>query len=258
MNTVIISDLHLQASHPELTALAFSLIDNIAERCDHLFILGDLFEYWLGDDACDSAATEVADRLAAINQQNVAITVMHGNRDFLLGEQYVAGFGGTLIKDDSVILDIAHQPTLLLHGDTLCTDDSQYQFYRRMVRNTGWQEDFLAKSVSEREATARMIRSTSKARGQRAHNEKIADINEDTFIDTVKTNNVKRVIHGHTHRPAMHQHSLHGDTIERLVLGDWHADHAVIAVCDEQNCELVRWDGKTLTPVSRSPVATAP
>ncbi|OED38268.1 UDP-2,3-diacylglucosamine diphosphatase [Chromatiales bacterium (ex Bugula neritina AB1)] len=250
MKTVIISDLHLQASRPELTALAFSLLDNIAKHCDELYILGDLFEYWLGDDACDTTATEVAHRLNGLKQQNVAISIMHGNRDFLLGNQYVNSFGGQLLNADTITLDIANKKTLLMHGDTLCTDDSQYQFYRRMVRNSGWQNDFLAKSISEREATARMIRSTSKAHGHRAHTEKIADINLDTFEEAVTCNGVERVIHGHTHRPGSHQHAVSGATVERLVLGDWHTDYAVIAVCDNDTCELMIWNGNSLSPFS--------
>ena len=166
MRTLLISDLHLQASQPELTTLAFSLFDKIARDCDRLFILGDLFEYWIGDDACDHTATEVGNRLSSLSRAGVKILVMHGNRDFLLGRRFVESFGGELIDDDSITAELGGKETLLMHGDTLCTDDGQYQFYRRMVRNRGWQTDFLAKTVSEREATARMIRNTSKARGQ--------------------------------------------------------------------------------------------
>jgi len=141
---------------------------------------------------------------------------MHGNRDFLLGEDYVSSFGGKLIVEDTIKLNIAGKPTLLMHGDTLCTDDTQYQFYRRMVRNSEWQKDFLAKTISEREATARMIRNTSKAKGSRAHKNSIADINHDTLQDTVKAHNVERIIHGHTHRPALHPAS--GDQgVQRMV-----------------------------------------
>lgn len=248
MRTLIISDLHLHASRPELTSLAFSLFDKVAVECDQLYILGDLFEYWLGDDACDNTASEVATHLKAITSQNVSISVMHGNRDFLLGEHYVKSFGGHLIRDDSITLDLAGKETLFMHGDTLCTDDSQYQFYRRMVRNTGWQADFLAKSVSERESTARMIRSTSKAHGHRAHQEKIADISSSTLDTTVTEMQTTRIVHGHTHRPALHQHTINGQSIERMVLGDWHNDHAVVAVADDSDnqCRLMTWNGSEL------------
>ena len=243
MRTLIVSDLHLQAKRPELTTLAISLFEKIATDCDQLFIVGDLFEYWIGDDARDNVATELADHLRALTRKNVALYFMHGNRDFLLGEDYVGDIGGTLLREDIYITPLGGAPTMLMHGDTLCTDDTQYQFYRRMVRNADWQADFLAKTVSEREATARMIRSTSKARGNRQHREGIADINEETFAETVRGQDVQRVIHGHTHRPAAHQHVIDGVPVERLVLGDWHSDHAIVAVCDDTRCDLVKWNG---------------
>ncbi len=247
MQTLLISDLHLQASEPETTGLAFALFTHVANSVDQIFILGDLFEYWIGDDACDHTAREVSSRLRALSNNGIKITCMHGNRDFLLGEQFVEGFGGKLIREDTITIELAGKPTLLMHGDTLCTDDKQYQFYRRMVRNHGWQVDFLAKSVSEREATARMIRSTSKARGHRAHTENIADINRDTLEETLTEFDVELLIHGHTHRPAHYKASDNNSNVERMVLGDWHADHAMIALANHEHCKLYRWDGSALT-----------
>ncbi len=249
MRTLLISDLHLQASNPALTSLAFSLFDKIAKDCNRLYILGDLFEYWIGDDACDHTATEVGNRLSSLSRSGVDIFVMHGNRDFLLGRQFVESFGGELLDTDSIIVELASNPTLLMHGDTLCTDDSQYQFYRRMVRNRGWQTDFLAKTVSEREATARMVRSTSQAHGQRAHTNNIADINEGTLHETILEANTTRIMHGHTHRPALHSHMIQNRKVERMVLGDWHDDHAVVALSDNKNCELLQWNGEALKPI---------
>ncbi len=244
--TLYISDLHLQASEPKLTELAFELFNTV--ECERLFILGDLFEYWIGDDSVDKTAASVSQKLKTLQKRGTDIQVMHGNRDFLLGEEYVSGFGGTLTTEDTIKLDIAGTSTLLLHGDTLCTDDTQYQFYRRMVRNGDWQKDFLAKTISEREATARMIRNTSKVSGSRAHNSSIADINDTTLQETVDTHQVKRVIHGHTHRPGLHASSAK-QNYDRMVLGDWHPDHAVIIVSDNDNCELVKWDGNSLTSI---------
>jgi len=244
-SSLYISDLHLQASEPALTELAFELFKNA--ECDQLYILGDLFEYWIGDDSVDKTAAEVSQKLKALNDRGTEIIFMHGNRDFLVGEDYVASFNGKLVREDSITLTIAGTKTLIMHGDTLCTDDTQYQFYRRMVRNTDWQKDFLAKSISEREATARMIRNTSKVRGGRAHDEKIADINEDRFIQAVVDNKVSRVIHGHTHRPFRHVHTHNNTEHERLVLGDWKKDHAIIAVSDDKNCELLKWDGSVFS-----------
>ena len=248
MQTLLISDLHLQASEPEITGLAYALFSHIGNTVENLYILGDLFEYWIGDDACGHTAKEVAIRLKTLCDGGMKITVMHGNRDFLLGEKYVEGFGGSLIRDDAITVSLAGSKTLLMHGDTLCTDDNQYQFYRRMVRNNGWQKDFLAKSVSEREATARMIRSTSKAKGHRAHTNNIADINNDTLNETLEGADVTRLIHGHTHRPAQYPASENSQSVERMVLGDWHSDHAIVALADENSCELLVWDGHKLTP----------
>ncbi len=245
--TLYISDLHLQSSTPKLTELAFELFSTV--DCECLYILGDLFEYWIGDDCIDHTAEAVSQKLKTLHKRGTEIKVMHGNRDFLLGDEYVNAFGGQLIPDDSIELDIAGKPTLLMHGDTLCTDDTQYQFYRRMVRNRDWQRDFLAKSVSEREATARMIRSTSKASGSRAHRNSIADINTDTLLQTVNNHQVERVVHGHTHRPALHVTTAE-QKVERMVLGDWHEDHAVVAVSDKENCELVKWDGNSLSAIA--------
>ena len=118
--TLIISDLHLQESSPQLSALAFALLDNVA--CDQLYILGDLFEYWIGDDSVDRVAETVASKLAALHSRGTAIHVMHGNRDFLLGEEFVTAFGGKLLREDTVMAEIGGQQTLLMHGDTLCTD----------------------------------------------------------------------------------------------------------------------------------------
>ena len=248
--TLFISDLHLQSSEPRLTELAFELFDNIS--CDQLYILGDLFEYWIGDDSVDKTAKSVGSKLKTLHKRGTSIHVMHGNRDFLLGQEFVQGFGGELLTDDTVTVNIANQATLLMHGDTLCTDDTQYQFYRRMVRNRDWQNDFLSKTVAEREATARMIRNTSKVRGGRAHETSIADINNDTLLESVQEHQVTRVIHGHTHRPALHDHSVGDSKVERLVLGDWHSDHAIVAVSDSERCELIRWDGSNLSPLEQN------
>lgn len=249
MQTLLISDLHLQASRPELSTLAYSLFDKVAKDCDALYILGDLFEYWIGDDACDQHAEEVAQQLNIVASHNVDIHVMHGNRDFLLGEQYTKRFNAQLIPQDTISIEIAGTPTLLLHGDTLCSDDTDYQDFRQMVRNPDWQENFLSQSVPDRQAAAKKIRDASKARGQQAHEENIADINDATLNQTISAAGVERILHGHTHRPARHHHTINNRQIERLVLGDWHHDHAVVALADDSKCALLHWDGATLSAI---------
>lgn len=247
MRSLLISDLHLQGSRPELTALAFSLFEKVAIDCAEVYILGDLFEYWIGDDVCDQTAKEVARQLTRLTRHGVQLFIMHGNRDFLLGAHYVEHtIGGTLIREDSNTVTLAGTPTLLLHGDTLCTDDNQYQNFRRMVRKREWQDDFLAKPVSDRQATARRIRETSLSQGKQAHINNIADINESALQQTVRASAVNRILHGHTHRPANHRHVTDHREIERLVLGDWHADHAVVALSDDEECKLLNWNGLTL------------
>ncbi len=249
MRSLLISDLHLQASRPELTALAGSLFEKVAKDCNELYILGDLFEYWIGDDACDQTARDVGRQLSDLTSQGVDLYIMHGNRDFLLGEDYVKhSIGGTLIREDSITVRLAGTPTLLLHGDTLCTDDTDYQQFREMVRNIDWQTGFLSRPISEREETARMIRDTSRERGGKAFSENITDINDTTLQQTAREHSVTRLLHGHTHRPALHQHIIDGQSVERFVLGDWHNDHAVVALADDSTCKLFNWNGKLLTP----------
>lgn len=256
MSTLLISDLHLQVNRPELSTLAFSLFDKIARDCDTLYILGDLFEYWIGDDCRDQIADEVATRLTALANHDVEIIVMHGNRDFLLGEQYVDSFGGTLIREDTISVKLAGTTTLLLHGDTLCTDDIRYQEFRKAVRSQSWQQEFLSKPIDERQATAIKIRNESRAQGKRAHETNIADISDTALELIISETGVNRVVHGHTHRPARHEHNTQHHPTERLVLGDWHEDHAVVAVADNSKCSLFNWDGQALTAIER--LATIP
>jgi len=250
VQTLLISDLHLQTQQPELTALANALLDKVAPACKTLYIIGDLFEYWLGDDACDALSTGFAARLASLTQGGTRVYLMHGNRDFLLGERYAEQCGATLVRDDAITVEIAGTPTLLMHGDTLCTDDTDYQQFRTMVRDVAWQKAFLSKPVTEREAIAKQIRDASKERGAEAHRELIADINEDALRQAVQAYAVDHVIHGHTHRPARHLHTVGNTTVQRMVLGDWHADHAVVAVDDGRGCSLQRWDGYGFESVS--------
>lgn len=243
MPSLYISDLHLQNDQPALTELALALFDSCPGQFSELFILGDLFEYWIGDDAADDCAMQVSESLSRIGNSGVSVKLMHGNRDFLLGDQFVQQCNATLIDTDSFRQGSADSAMILLHGDTLCTDDSDYQMYRRMVRNRHWQQEFLSRTVSERLATARAMRDTSAARGRNAANQSITDVHADAVTALFNQTKSSRILHGHTHRPGIHTLTVDSRPVERMVLGDWSKKGAVVAVSDGDDCRLVFWNG---------------
>lgn len=221
MSTLFISDLHLEDGRPECTAWLRGLLEGPARGADALYILGDLFEYWIGDDAPSSAALEVAEALSDLANVGVPCYFMHGNRDFLLGESYAASAGMRLLPE-AVVADLYGTPTLLLHGDTLCTDDTAYQAVRRQMRDPAWQAHVLALPVPERLRMAREARDASMQHTGSA-TEAIMDVNENAVREAFATHGVRRMIHGHTHRPAVHRHQLEGGAEgERIVLADWY------------------------------------
>ncbi len=240
MPSLFISDLHLQIERPELTTIALGLFESCPGEFDKLYIMGDLFEYWIGDDAADECATQIRKSLRKLTDANVDIYMMHGNRDFLMGEPYVQACGATMIAADSIEVALGSETMLLLHGDTLCTDDSEYQMYRRMVRNRHWQQEFLARTLSERQATARAMRDASAARGRDANNRSISDVSQQAVTQAMADANCRILLHGHTHRPATH--ALDNNSV-RMVLGDWSSKGAVVAVSDAAECRLVYWNG---------------
>jgi UDP-2,3-diacylglucosamine hydrolase len=199
-------------------------------RCTGLYILGDLFEAWIGDDNDDPHDVRVIAALRATVQRGIPVWIMHGNRDFLLGERFASATGCTLLADPARI-ELGDEPTLLTHGDILCTDDHEYQQFRTMVRNPEWQRQFLAKPLAERRAIAAGLRETSRQRtGEKAA--EIMDVNPQAVLDTLRTHGVRRLIHGHTHRPAVHELELDGRPAQRIVLGDWYAQGSVLYVED--------------------------
>lgn len=237
MATLFISDLHLCAERPHITRLFLDFLARDAGAAEALYILGDLFEYWIGDDGLnpgDNAGAEFGEIVAALRQVSdggVPIYVQHGNRDFLLGEQFCAATGCQLLADPAVI-DLYGEPTLLMHGDLLCTDDHEYQQVRRQVRDPRWIAQFLARTRTEREALVRGYRAQSQAVTQ-AKAADIMDVNADAVSAAMAAHGVRRMIHGHTHRPAIHE-TPNG---KRIVLGDWYEQGSVL-VCDPAGCEL--------------------
>ena len=235
MTTLFISDLHLTEERPEIITLFRTFLREEATQADALYILGDLFEAWLGDDAVLPSMRPVLDELSTLTKNSVSVFVMVGNRDFLLGEQFEKMTGCKLLPDPSVI-NLYGTDTLLMHGDTLCTDDVEYQEFRKQVRNPAWQSAVLAKTIDERIAMAHEARAESKARTQEK-SEDIMDVNAEAVNEAFREHGVIRLIHGHTHRPAIHQLTVGEKMVTRIVLGDWYDQSSVLRV-DENNVEL--------------------
>lgn len=230
MTTLFISDLHLDPERPGITALFGELIDGEARDADALYILGDLFEAWVGDDDPSSAGAFVAGKLQELHASGVPVSFLRGNRDFLVGEDYARRAGMAILPDPAVI-DLYGEPTLLLHGDLLCTDDAAYQQFRAQTRDPRWQAQFLAQPLEARLAFAAQARAASKARyGELVSSgmaETIGDVSPATVQEWFKRYGIRRMIHGHTHRPAIHDE---GDGNSRIVLGDWYEQGSVLRV----------------------------
>ncbi|MCX2523052.1 UDP-2,3-diacylglucosamine diphosphatase [Larsenimonas rhizosphaerae] len=217
--TLFISDLHLQADEPDIAQGFLDYLNYRASKAHTLYILGDLFEGWIGDDACGPFENRMIDALRTLSNQGTRIFVMHGNRDFLLGQDFARMAGATLI-DDPQVIHLSGQPVLLMHGDSLCTRDEDYMRFRAMARNPQWQAGILEKSVEERLALARQLRQQSgEANSNKA--EDIMDVTPEEVEQIMAQHQVQTLIHGHTHRPDEHDVSLDGKTGRRLVLGDW-------------------------------------
>lgn len=232
MGTLFISDLHLQDRRPEVLEWLIAFLRGPASRAEALYILGDLFEYWIGDDALSPMATAVARETANLDAAGIACHFIHGNRDFLLGDGYAGPARLRLLPEETVV-DLYGQRTLLLHGDTLCTDDLEYQAFRRQSRDPAWQAAVLAQSVENRVRMAREARDISmKHTGSAAL--VIMDVNGEAVRSAFQRFDVRRMIHGHTHRPAFHRHALpDGSTGERIVLADWDRNGSYLEVTAE-------------------------
>lgn len=217
---LFISDLHLEANRPDITRTLQQFLAANHGQCTDLYILGDLFEVWIGDDEDSPLAEVVATALHQFSAGGSNVYLMHGNRDFLLGPDYAARCGATLIHEPCTIESPAGT-LLLLHGDTLCTDDIDYQQFRAMVRAPAWQQEFLARPLADRRAFADQARQRS--RSATAHKAMdIMDVNQKAVLDLLRDNTQVTLLHGHTHRPDVHQITLEsGTTVTRLVLGSW-------------------------------------
>lgn len=234
-----ISDLHLEPARPESTRLLFEFLQHIRGKAEALYILGDLFEYWIGDDVLlTPAGKPVLPILQAFKQvatQGTPIYLQHGNRDFLLAEQLAELSSITLLPEQQVI-NLYGQPTLIMHGDLLCTDDLDYQTARVLFRSPQWQQQILAKSIPERLQYAQSLRMQSQQTAQ-TKQEEILDANQATIEAVMRAAQVQQLIHGHTHRPAIHEFALDGQTAKRIVLGDWYSHGSFLRV-DAEGIQL--------------------
>ncbi len=233
MTTLFISDLHLDATRPQVTEGFLRFLADRAADADALYILGDLFEAWVGDDDDAEPGPTVARALATLD---IPVFFVHGNRDFLLGAAF-ADRAGVRLLDEETVIDLPGGPTLIMHGDHLCTDDVDYQAFRQKARNPAWQAQILALPLPQRRVMAAQLREMSReATGQKA--EDITDVNPAAVLEAFQRHGVKRMIHGHTHRPAIHEVPLPGGgSAQRIVLGDWF-DQGSVLVCGNEGVRL--------------------
>ena len=220
--TLFISDLHLSEMRPSVNALFFRFLETATSEAASLYILGDLFDYWVGDDQLehDVVGRKVAAALRDLSEAGTKIFLMHGNRDFLIGERF-ATEAGLILLPDPVLIELDSKPTLLLHGDTLCTDDIGYQQFRLQARDPEWQREILAKPYPDRQALARSIRMQSDSE-KSGKAEEIMDVTPGSVEAVFRSYAYPTIIHGHTHRPATHRHIVDGHVCQRWVLADWH------------------------------------
>ena len=239
---LFISDLHLSPQAPGVTRIFLDFLGGRARDAEHLYILGDLFEVWVGDDGIDDPEDgfnrEIVSALRALTDSGVKLSVLHGNRDFLLGDEFATRSGARLLPDPFV-LSLPTWQFVLSHGDLLCTDDTDYQAFRAQVRDPAWRNAFLAKPLTERKAIATALRQQSEIAKQAKANPAqryLMDLNPRATDDFLRAHGYATFIHGHTHLPAKHDHLVDGISVERWVTADWQEDRG----------ECIYWDGERL------------
>lgn len=232
---LLISDLHLEEGRPDITRAFLGLLAGRARTAESLYILGDFFEAWIGDDAMSPFQRSICQALRALSDSGTKVFLMHGNRDFMIGKAFCKAAGCTLLKDPSVV-NFNGEPVLLMHGDSLCTRDEAYMRMRRYLRHplTLWVLRHLP--LSTRHKLACKLRSESRAQTRMKAND-IVDVTPDEVLQVMMESGVKTLIHGHTHRPAVHDVQLDGTTAQRIVLGDWDREGWLLQI-DEQGFHL--------------------
>lgn len=238
--TLFIADLHLHPAQPAVLQHFFAFLAHRAPQAEALYILGDLFEAWLGDDEDLPALMPLYTALRHLSQQGTRLYFMHGNRDFLLGPRFAERCGGELITADSHYLDLYGTPTVLMHGDTLCSRDVAYQHFRQQVRDPAWQRHFLALPLAQRRDAAQQARAQSQQQIQQQTAE-IMDVTPNAVTETMRQHGVQHLIHGHTHRPAVHEFELDNQPAYRYVVGDWQTQGAKILSCEPSAWTLIHF-----------------
>jgi UDP-2,3-diacylglucosamine hydrolase len=236
--TLFISDLHLCVSRPHITGLLLKFLQGPAREARALYVLGDLFEYWAGDDdLADPYHAQICTAFRQVADSGVPVALIHGNRDFLLGEAF-AHASGMAILTDPTLLEMHGRRVLLTHGDELCTDDVEYQKFRVQVRDSRWQEAFMAQPLAARKAQIEALRMRSES--EKSHkSEAIMDVNAEAVIALVERfDHPDLLIHGHTHRPGMHEILIDGKRTERHVLADWYEAGSYLQLTD-RGCEAL-------------------
>ena len=228
MSSCFISDLHLDHKRTEIKKAFFKFLESEASEFENLYILGDLFEVWIGDDFEDEFTSEVISELKKFSLKDKNIFIMHGNRDFLLGEKFAEKCGANLITDP-LILDKEEKKIMLSHGDIFCTDDLEYQNFKEKVRNEKWQKEFLSKNLKDREDIAKNLRKESAIKNSKKE-DYLMDVNKSEVEKITQENEVEILIHGHVHRPKIHNESFG----QRIVLGDWNKKYWFISLIGEK------------------------
>ncbi|CFR14565.1 UDP-2%2C3-diacylglucosamine hydrolase [Yersinia frederiksenii] len=238
MSALFIADLHLSVQEPAITAGFLHFIQREAIHADALYILGDLFESWIGDDDPEPLYRQIAAALKSLQQQGVPCYFIHGNRDFLLGKRFAIESGMILLPEEKVV-ELYGRDIVILHGDTLCTDDADYQHFRRRVHNPLIQKLFLWLPLRFRLRIAVYMRNQSQQNNS-GKSQLIMDVNPQAVVDAFQRNHVSWMIHGHTHRPAVHTVELPATTAHRVVLGAWHVEGSMVKVTKE-SVELIKF-----------------
>jgi UDP-2,3-diacylglucosamine hydrolase len=235
VSTLFISDLHIDAAQPAIIEQFLQFLRTEARSAAALYILGDLFETWIGDDAPDPAQSAAIAGLRTLTSSGVPCFVMHGNRDFLLSRRFCEMSGAQLLHDP-LIITLYGEPVLVMHGDALCTDDHAYQRLRATVRDADWQRRFLGLPIESRRALAGAARAGSQAHTA-AMEHAITDVNADSVAMALRAAGTSTLLHGHTHRPAIHALEVDGRPRTRIVLGDWY-DQGSVLLWDQRGPEL--------------------
>ncbi|ALS33614.1 UDP-2,3-diacylglucosamine hydrolase [Pseudoalteromonas translucida KMM 520] len=228
--TYFIADLHLSENRPDISAAFFSFLNThiLNQDVDALYILGDFFEVWVGDDYITTLSANVAKHLKAVSDSGTPVYFIHGNRDFIMRDKYAAMAGMTLL-DEQTVIDLYGTPTVILHGDEMCTQDIEYQTFRRKSRGWWWPKLMLAMPLWYRKKIARNAREKSKL-SQANKPLEILDVVDDAVLATFAKHQVTNMIHGHTHRPNVHTYTVNQETLTRTVLGDWYTQGSYLVV----------------------------